>query len=303
MKKIAVTTSSFAKNDPMPIVMLRKNGFQVVLNEFGRKLSKEETLALCKGCAGIVAGTESYDKELLTKLAGLKVISRCGVGMENVDLSAARELGIQVFNTPSGPTLAVAELTVALMLDLLRKVSEMDRGIRAGKWNKKMGSLLSGKRIGIIGFGRIGRKVAELLKGFGCEISYTDIAAKDAILGFKNVPMEKLLESSDIISIHISSGDEIINAQRLKLMKKGAFIINMSRGDVIDEDALFQALKNGYLGGAGLDVFRTEPYIGPLKKLENVILTPHIGSYAMESRIGMEIEAVENLLKGLKGEI
>jgi len=303
MKKIAVTTSSFAKENHAPVDMLRKGGFQIIMNERGRKLSKEETFSLCNGCAGIVAGTEIYDKDLLTRLTGLKVISRCGAGMENVDLSAAKELGIQVLNTPSGPTPAVAELAIALILNLLRKVSEMDRGIRTGKWDKKMGNLLSGKRVGIIGFGRIGQKVAGLLKCFGCEISYADIVPKGDIAGFKYMTMEKLLENSDIVSIHVSAGDEILNAKRLRQMKKGAFIINMSRGEVIDEDALFNALKDGHLGGAGLDVFRTEPYNGPLKELDNVILTPHVGSYAFEARIGMEIEAVENLLKNLKGAV
>jgi len=303
MKKIAVTTTSFAKGDARPIDMLHKGGFEAVLNESGRKLSREETLALCIGCVGIVAGTESYDRGLLVKLAGLRAISRCGVGMENIDLAAAGELGIEVVNTPSGPTLAVAELTVALMLNLLRKVSEMDKDIRSGRWTKKMGNLLSGKRVGIIGFGRIGQKVSELLRPFECEINYTDIAGKDKIDGFRQLPLGRLLKDSDIISVHISSGDELIGAQELKQMKRGALLINMSRGGVVDEDAIFRALKSGYLGGAALDVFRLEPYNGPLKELENIILTPHIGSYASETRVGMEIEAVKNLLEKLKGAI
>lgn len=303
MKKIAVTTTSFAKDDTTPIDILRKGGFQTILNKSGRKLSREETLALCTGCAGIVAGTESYDKGLLVKLTGLRAISRCGVGMENIDLAAARELGIEVVNTPSGPTLAVAKLTVGLMLNLLRRVSEMDKDIRSGRWSKKMGNLLSGKRVGIIGFGRIGQKVAELLRPFGCVINYIDITGKDKIAGFRQLLLGQLLKDSDIISVHISSAEELIGAQELKQIKRGALLINISRGGVVNEDAIFRALKDGYLGGAALDVFCLEPYNGPLKELENIILTPHIGSYASEARVGMEIEAVKNLLERLKGAI
>ncbi len=221
--------------------------------------------------------------------------------MESIDLEAAKELGIKVMNTPSGPTLAVAELTVALILNLLRKISVMDRAMRTGMWDKKMGNLLSGKRVGIIGFGRIGKKVAELLRPFDCDIVYTDVTAKDAVAGVNCVPLNELLKNSDIISIHVSSTDKIIGDKELKQMKKGAFLVNVSRGEVIDEDALFRAAESGHLGGAAIDVFNIEPYKGPLKDLGNVILTPHIGSYASEARIEMEIEAVKNLLKSLEG--
>ncbi len=300
-KKIAVTTSSFAGEDRAPMEMLKAGGFGIKLNSLGRKLTVTETLFLCEGCVGILAGTENYSRDLLIKLKTLKAISRCGVGMENIDLDAAKELGIKVLNTPSGPTAAVAELTVALMLDLLRKISAMDREMRSGIWNKRMGNLLSGKRVGIIGFGRIGRKVSGLLSPFGCEILYTDPVVKDIFKGIERVPLGELLKSSDIVSIHVSSNDRILGEKELKRMKKGALLVNVSRGETIDEDALYRALKKKHLGGAAIDVFNAEPYRGPLLKLANVILTPHIGSYALECRIGMETEAVKNLLKSLKG--
>lgn len=300
-KKIAITTSSFAKDDPAPMEMLKKHGVRITVNNYGRKLSKEETVELCKGCVGILAGTESYDRNVLARLEGLRTISRCGAGMESIDLDAAKELGIKVLNTPSGPTVAVAELTVALILNLLRKISAMDRAIRTGVWDKKMGNLLSGKRVGIIGFGRIGKKVADLLRPFNCEIAYTDLITKDAVSGVKCVLLKELLKNSDIISIHVSSTNKIIGDKELKQMKKGAFLVNVSRGEVIDEDALCRALEGGHLGGAGIDVFSVEPYKGSLKDLGNVILTPHIGSYASEARIEMEIKAVKNLLKSLEG--
>jgi len=304
MKKIAITTSSFAELDPVPRELIKKGGFKIVINRFGRKLLEEETISLCKGCIGILAGTESYSKNVLCKLRGLRAISRCGVGMENIDLDAAKKLGIKVMNTPSAPTIAVAELTVALMLNLLRKISAMDRGVRGGKWNKQMGNLLFRKRIGIIGFGRIGQKVSELLRFFNCEISYTDVVIKKGVSSdVKHVEIGELLRDSDIISIHVSSNDKIIGERELKQMKNGALLINVARGKVIDEDALCRALKDGHIGGAALDVFSVEPYTGQLSKLENMILTPHIGSYALESRVGMEMEAVKNLLKSLKGAI
>lgn len=300
MKKVAITTTSFAKGDTRPMEMLKEEGLEIVVNGLGRKLSKDETISLCSGCVAILAGTENYSRDVLVKLAGLKVISRCGVGMESIDLKTANEMGIEVVNTPAGPTTAVAELAVALILDLLRKVSFMDRAIRSGGWEKVMGNLLSGKNVGIIGFGRIGEKVAALLEPFGCKIMYTDIA-RDAVKNFKNVPLTELLKKSDIVSIHVSSKETLIGEKELMAMKKSALIVNMSRGEVVDERALYRALKDGHLGGAALDVFNEEPYGGSLRELDNVVLTPHVGSYALEARIGMEIEAVENLLKCLKG--
>ena len=163
-----------------------------------------------------------------------------------------------------------------------------------------MGSILSDKKVGIIGFGRIGRKVAELLSSFGCEIAYVDPYVEDGIMGLSRLPMSKLLRWADIISVHVSGEDRLIGKDEIRMMKKEGLLINVSRGGVIDEDALYQALKEGYLSGAALDVFEQEPYKGPLKELDNTILTPHIGSYAKEARIKMEIQAVENLLKGLE---
>ena len=302
-KKIAVTTSSFAREDRAPMEMLRAGGFRIKLNSLGRKLTVEETVNLCKGCVGIIAGTESYGRGALVRLSGLEVISRCGAGIESIDLDAAKELGIRVLNTPFGPTTAVAELTVALMLDLLRNISAMDREIRSRKWNKQMGNLLSGKRVGIIGFGRIGQKVSKLLKPFGCKILYNDPAVKSVFPGIERAKLGELLKSSEVVSIHVSSNDEILGEKELRRMKKGALLVNIARGKVINEDALYRALKDGHLGGAAIDVFKTEPYRGPLRKLTNVVLTPHIGSYAAECRIGMEIEAVKNLIKSLKGAI
>lgn len=300
MEKIAILTSSFGVEDKRPISIIEGNGIKITLNPYGRKLTKEEIVPLCKDSIGIISGTEILDEAILGQLKGLAVISRCGAGLDNVDLACAKRLGIKIFNTPDAPTAAVSELTIGLMLNLLRKVNVMDAGIRKDKWEKLMGNLLNEKKIGIIGFGKIGRKVAYLLSRFGCEIAYSDPNVEDGVSGYKRMPIEDLLKWADIISIHASAKNKIIGSRELALMKKGSWIVNISRGTSLDEDALYKSLKSGHVAGAALDVFEQEPYNGPLKALANVILTPHIGSYAREARIKMELESAENLLKGLK---
>lgn len=304
MQKITITTTSFAKFDNQPQQLLENSGFDVVLNPHGRRLTADEVVELAADVVGIIAGTETLDKSVLEKLPLLKVISRCGVGMDNVDLEAAEKLNIKVFNTPFGPTLAVAELTVGLILDLLRKTTLMDREMRAGIWKKCMGNLLCDKRVGIIGFGRIGQKTGELLRTFGCEIGYYDsvmiVGFKD--LRIKRIELDELLRESDIVTIHVSGKYEkpLLGAKELEMMKKGTWLVNAARGGVVDEKALLSVLKDGRLAGAALDVFEKEPYNGPFKELDNVILTPHIGSYAKEARVEMEMQAAKNLIEGLR---
>ena len=231
----------------------------------------------------------------------LKVISRCGAGLDNVDLEKAKELDIKVFSTPYGPTLAVAELTLGLMLDLLRKITTMDRELRTGVWKKQMGSLLTGKKVGILGCGRIGQKVAELLATLGVQIAYYDICSFEG--GILLMSKNELLSWADIITLHCSANEDgkpVIGESELNLMKDNSWLINASRGGLVDENALYSALNEGKLAGAALDVFDNEPYEGPLRSLDNVILTPHIGSYAKEGRIQMEKDAVQNLINGLQ---
>ena len=309
MTKIVITTSSFGKEDVEVLNRLHSRGFTVVLNPYGRALQKNEILELCKDSCGIIAGTEKLDADTLECLARsadtkntLKVISRCGTGLDNVNLDAANRLGISVFNTPDVPTLAVAELTVGLILDLLRKLSLMDRTIRNGKWSKLMGNLLCGKKVGIIGFGRIGNKVGELLSVFGTELAHCDVEPKECPFYCGPMKFEEILSWADIITIHVSASPQyrtIIGKHELQMMKRESYLVNVSRGGMVDEEALYHAIKDGHIAGAALDVFEKEPYVGSLTQLEQVILTPHIGSYAKEARIKMEQESVENLLKGL----
>ena len=226
--------------------------------------------------------------------------------MDGVDLEAARSRKIVVRNTPDDPTRAVAELTLAYVLDLLRRVSLMDRELRSGVWKKRMGGLLLGKRLAVIGFGRIGRAVAELFSRMGCEVGFWDPAVdSDVTVGdstYRRMDKNSLLAWADILSLHCAKpadGCLVLDRESIALMKKGAFLINAARGGLADEDALAAALENEMLAGAALDVFGREPYSGPLTKMDQVVLTPHIGSYAVESRVEMETQSVSNLLESL----
>jgi len=299
--KIAVTTSGFARYSDEPLQLLRRHGVACVLNETGRTLTEDEAIDLLQGCVGVAAGTEKLSRRVMDACPELRVISRCGVGVDSVDLAAAREKGIAVRNTPDAPTQAVAELTLAYALDLLRGVTRMDRDVRAGTWKKHMGFLLAGKQVGLVGFGRIGRAVAGLFTAFGAQIAFADPVAVDAV--HPKMELDELCAWAQILSLHCSAqqdGSPVLNAQRLERMQPGSWLINASRGGLVDEEALYRLLRSGRLAGAALDVFAREPYAGPLAGLDNVILTPHIGSYAQESRIRQETETVKNLLEELR---
>ncbi len=300
--KVFVSTTSFAALDAAPLDLLKAAGLEVALNSLGRKLTKDEAKQLLRGFDGVIAGTETLDGEVLAALPGLRVISRCGTATENVDLVAAGKLGIRVANTPDAPTAAVAELTVALLLDCLRRVSAADRKIRQGKWEKPMGELLEGKTVGLVGFGRIGRSVARLLLAFGCRLLAYDPAGIKESAGVSAVSLPELIAASDIVTLHLPSqkGGALVDEAFLAKMKPGSYLINAARGDLVDEAALAATLKSGRLAGAGIDTFGREPYSGELTGLDNVVLTPHIGSYARQARIRMEVQAAENVIAGLK---
>lgn len=294
---ILVTTSSFSAG-----------GFpedaNVTYNPFGRKLTEDEAINLIEKYRpdGIVAGVEPLTRRVLESAKGLRVISRCGIGLDSVDLAAAKELGIAVCNTPDAPTSSVAEFALALMLCLARKVNILDAGIKAGGWKGPGGVLMKGRTVGLVGCGRIGTYVARLVSAFGCTVIGYDpfIKAHDVC---KMVPLQELLQTADIISLHVPYTPEnhhMLGVEQFEMMKPGAMLINVSRGGLVDEDALYDALVAKKLYGAGLDCFEQEPYNGKLIKLGNVLLAPHSGAAALEARMEMETEAVKNLLERLK---
>ena len=303
-RRILISTSTFGEFDKTPLSKLKDGGFDVILNPHKRKLSEGEVVELGGNAEGIIAGTENLSAQVLSKLKSLKVVSRCGVGLDNVDLKAARQLKIRVYSTPQAPTVAVAELTLGLILNLLRQIPLMDREIRRGCFEKRMGESLRNKTVGIVGFGKIGKAVGDLCRAFGAQVSFYDPALKGKkITGSQEYPnLTGLLKAADIITLHVPYSKEthhLIGAKEFGLMKPTSYLINCARGGIVDETALYQALKEKKIAGAALDVFEEEPYTGPLKELDNCILTPHIGSYAREARIQMETEAVQNLIKAL----
>lgn len=285
---------------------LRSNNSKVILNSKGRKLDKNEISNIIADIDGVIAGTELYDEEVLNLAEKLKVISRVGIGLDNIDLNYAQEKGINVFKTKTTPALAVAELTLGHILVLLRKISIHNSNMKSAIWVKQMGSLLRGKTVGIIGLGTIGKELVKITSGMQLEYLAFDIVKDNEFAELYNLnycDLSDLLENSDIISIHLSMDEkcrEMIGLKELQKMKNSSILINTSRGEVVNEQDLEVAIRDKIIAGAGLDVFHEEPYHGPLTAYDNVILTPHIGSYAREIRKAMEIEAVQNLLTGLK---
>lgn len=304
MKKILITTSSFELSNFIEYETLTKSGFEIMLNPFGKKMTEDQITGLMEdNVIAMIAGTEPLTESVLRKAPSLRIIVRCGIGMDNVDLIAAKKLGILVFNTPDAPTRSVAEHTLAHILSLLRRISESDRMIRGGEWKALMGSLLYEKSVGVIGYGRIGKMVSKLLLAFGAKVLVYDIFTHDKTDDVKFVTKDQILKESDIITLHIpysSASHHFLNDDAFSIIKKGAFIVNVSRGGLIDDVALYKAIIEKSIGGAALDCFEEEPYNGPLINFDNVLLTAHMGSYAKESRIQQEIDSCNALVSGLK---
>lgn len=303
--EILISSRSFGKTDAIDYI--KKNGLKVKTNPYGRKMTEEELLFHGKNCIGMIAGTEKITEKFINGAEKLKVISRYGVGMDNIDIDATKKKNIAVYNTPDAPSIAVAELTLTLILCTIKKINIVDKRIKEGIWKPEMGNMLSNKKIGIIGLGRIGKVIVQMLKPFNAEIRIFDINQDIKFCknnNIKNTSLINLLKESDIVSLHIPLNDKtyhMIGKKELEIMKDSAIIINTSRGGIIREDALYNAIKEKRIAGAAIDVFENEPNVGKLKDLENIILTPHIATYTFETRKQMEMEATKNLIDGLKG--
>lgn len=298
--KIAVTIRSF----DLASIAENKDFVKVVYtNKTGRHLEEKGLIEAAGDASGIIAGTEKFTWNVLSKLPKLKVISRVGVGTDSIDFKAAKEFGISVCNTPVAPVNAVAEHAMALLLCVLKKICEYNNNIHSGVFKTiSGGQLLERKGIGIIGYGRIGKRFSSLVSAFGAKVLWYDpyIESED---GNRVETLEELLKNSDVISLHASpdkAEKPIIGKEELQKCKKGVILINTARGKLIDEDALMWTLDNNIVGGAGLDVFQKEPYGGRLTNYPNVIMTPHISSNVKETRLKMETESVDNLIKELK---
>jgi len=298
----------FGACDPRPLAMLKAAGCRLVPNPYRRRLKAGEVNELLQGVDVVIAGTEPYTAETLSRADQLKAICRIGIGLDNIDLPCCHRKGIIVTYTPDAPSDAVAELTIANILNLLRHIHESDHSIREGAWNRLMGRLIREITVGIVGVGRIGSRVINLLQPFQPEILATDTNPEIYGRPLSRVTWceaDVLFSQADIITLHIpmnTSTRHFVDRRRISLMKTGAMLINSSRGAVVDEAALVDALVQGHLGGAAIDTFVKEPYEGPLTRMDNCVLTAHIGASANESRIKMELGATEDCLRIIHGQ-
>lgn len=310
------------------IDMLKNKGWEVVVNPHDRVLKKDELiehLKMGKYDAVLSLLTDKVDAEVLDaiKESGAKILANYAVGFDNIDLKAAAERGIMVTNTPGVLTDSVAEHTFTLILSIAHRVAESDRFTRAGKyhgWEPMMllGTDVSKKVLGIVGLGRIGSRVAHhAVKGFEIKVLYYDVKRSEEFereygvdsTGSPQVEfrenVDDVFKEADFVSIHVPllpTTKHLVNAERLSLMKKTAYLINTSRGPIVDEKALVEALRNGVIRGAALDVYENEPLLAPgLSELENVILTPHTASATEETRQAMGELAAKNIIEALEG--
>lgn len=258
----------------------------------------------------IRSGTQ-VTAEVLANSGRLKVVGRAGVGLDNVDIAAATRRGIIVMNTPEANTLSTAEHTISMMLSLVRRIPQADRSMKEGLWAKKSitGSELYGKTLGILGLGKIGREVAKRMQAFGMNIlGYDPFITAPVVekLGIELTDVDDICRRADVITVHTPLNKEtrgIINAERMKLMKPSAILVNCARGGIIDEDDLLEALKAGTIAGAALDVFGSEPLdkAHPLRDLENIVLTPHLAATTVEAQEKVTREVAEQIVEVLKG--
>jgi glyoxylate reductase len=300
---------------PEEVMAVIKKEHLVEAHGEDRPMERKRLLELVRDKEGLLCMiTDRIDEELLNRAAHLKMIANLAVGYDNIDMEAATLRHIPVSNTPDVLTDATADLTFALILATARRVVEGDKRTRAGKFRYWAPSLflgrgVSGKTLGIIGLGRIGRAVAQRAKGFDMGVLYNNrrplAATLEKELGVEYADFTTLLAQSDFVSVHVPLNDEtrhLIDSEALGKMKSTAYLINTSRGPVVDERALEKTLREGKIAGAGLDVYENEPHVFPdLMELENVVLLPHMGSATVETRTGMARKATENLLAGLSG--
>lgn len=308
--RLLVTPTSFGKNDPRLKAELEAQAGEVIYNLTGKPLSAADLERLLPGIDGYIAGLDSITGAALASADRLKVIARYGVGIDSVDLDAARERGIVVTNTPGANSISVAELALGLILSLIRQIPEGAAAVRKGQFPRLSGTSLEGKTVGIVGLGAIGKQLARHLAGFdACLLAYdpypdTDFALKNNVTF---TSMDELLAQSEIVSLHLPLMPQtqgMVDRAFLAKMKKGAYLINTARGELIDEAALLEALQSGHLRGVGMDAFAQEPVDpdNPLLDLPQVIPTPHLGAQTDGATNAMGWMALNDCLAVLRGE-
>ena len=308
MAKVLISTVPFGNRSRLSLGLLENANIEYLINPLNKKLTEDQLADFVTDFDVIIAGTEPITEKVMNMASNLKLISRVGIGLDNVDLLAAQKRGIKVSYTPDAPTAAVAELTLGLMLSLLRSVHVSNLQMHQGQWYRFLGKRLEEISVGIIGMGRIGTSVLKRLKGFGTsKILVNDIEPNSELdneFKLEWTSKEKIYKESDIISLHLPLTHltkNLIRKEHLLTMKPDAAIINTSRGGIINEADLYDVMHSGHLSGAAIDVFEKEPYEGPLKKIEHCLLTAHMGSMSIDCRSRMEIEATEEAVRFLMG--
>ena len=306
--KVLISTIPFGESNNLPIELLSIAGVDFIINPLNKKFTEEELIDYVKDVDVIIAGTEPITEKVLNHAPKLKLISRVGIGLDSVDLIAAKERGIKVSYTPDAPAPAVAELTIGLILNLLRSVHVSNSQMHNGTWNRIFGRRLAEITLGVIGVGRIGSRVLRRTKPFGTpRILVNDINPADKLntdLKLEWVSKEKIYKEADVICLHLpltKYTSNLVKKEQLLSMKKDAIIINVSRGGIINEKDLYDVMKAGHLSGAAIDVFEEEPYSGQLSEIERCILTAHMGSMSIDCRSKMEIEATKEVIRFIEG--
>jgi D-3-phosphoglycerate dehydrogenase / 2-oxoglutarate reductase len=306
MSKVLITTVPFCGKNRSPIEQLESAGIDYLINPTGIKLKEDELAEMLTDFDVLIAGTEPITDKVMAQAKCLKLISRVGIGLDSVDLLAAERRGIQVSYTPDAPAPAVAELTIGLILSLLRLVHVANAQLHRGEWHRHFGRRISEVTIGVIGTGRIGGRVLRHLSAFDTpRILVNDIYPDSRVaseLKLEWVDKETIYREADIISLHVpltADTKNMIRREHLMQMKSDAMIINTSRGGIINECELAAVLKTGHLSGVAIDVFEQEPYTGELAQIDRCLLTSHMGSMSVDCRARMEIEATEEVIRFL----
>ncbi len=308
-RRVLITTVPFGEINRKPLDLLEAEGIDYGINPLNRKLKEAELAELAKDFGVIIAGTEPNSRRVMDNAPHLRLISRVGIGLDSVDLLAARERGILVSYTPDAPSPAVAELTIGLMVSLLRGIPQADRNMRHGVWHRVFGRRIAECAIGIIGVGRIGKRVARHLGGFAPKRILANDLVPDVDFGHQHhlewTDKETIYRQADIISLHVPLTPlthNLITYKELALMKPTTVLINTARGGIVNEGDLANALRGRQIAAAALDTYLQEPYSGELTTLENCVLTSHMGSMSVDCRFQMELTAVEETIRFLKGE-
>ena len=308
--KVLVTPTSYGVNDRVLRTQLETEVGEVVYNTSGKPLNSTQLVEMIPGVDGYIAGLDTIDRHALAAADRLRVIARYGVGVDAVDLEAAKEKGIIVTNTPGANSSSVAELTVGLMISLMRNIPTAAQATNSGKWPRMRGLSLDGKIVGLVGFGGIGKHVAQRLSGFGCRVVAFDPVATEeqaAALGVELLSLEEVIENVDLLSLHCPvtmKTRAMVDAVFLEKMKPGSYLINTARGELVDEEALTTALQSGKLSGAALDVFSKQPpeAHNPLLRLPQVLATPHMGAHTDGATNAMGWGALNDCMAVLRGE-